>query len=215
MAEMKQTDVRVVLIGDIVGSRLARDRRRVHRLLTAQLERVNAELVPVDPVDVTAGDEFQGGFGRLGQALAAVGRIRWGLLPDVDLRFGVGRGEVTVLDPRTNTQDGPAWWAARDAIHTTEELAARPATSHTRTTYRSAPDDPYAPAVNAALLCQDHMVGSLDDRSIRILRGLMSDQTQVAIAEAEGISPPAVSQRVIKHGLDIIVSAQRRLEMLS
>ena len=82
-----------------------------------------------------------------------------------------------------------------------------------RTAYRLAEgsDGPGEAAVNAALQCRDHLVGSLDDRSRRILGGLMSATTQTEIAAAEGISPSAVSQRVRRDGLGVLLSAAAEL----
>ena len=46
-------------------------------------------------------------------------------------------------------------------------------------------------AVNAALLCRDHLVGSLSDRSVRLLRGLMDPHTtQSELAHARRASAP-------------------------
>ena len=91
----------------------------------------------------------------------------------------------------------------------------QPGFAHTRTTFRAA--DTVAttsPAINAALLCRDHLLGSLDDRSLRILKGLMSNRTKKELAAAEGISPSAVSQRASRDGLDLIVVASQYLRSL-
>ena len=66
-------------------------------------------------------------------------------------------------------------------------------------------------AINAALICRDHLLGSLDERSIRILKGLLSNHTKKDIAAAEGISASAVSQRAGRDGLDLIVQASQYL----
>ncbi len=208
--------MRAVLIGDVVGSRRTRDRQELHATLARVLEDANAARAPLDPLRITVGDEFQGGFTTLGSALALGQVVRLALLVlGVDVRLGLGWGMVEVLDARAGTQDGPGWWAAREAIETTKALQSQAGTRHVRTSYQPAVDDPREPAVTAALLCRDHMVGSLDDRSIRILRELMADRTQLDIAEAEGISASAVSQRIRRHGLDVLVTAQTRLEALT
>jgi len=69
-------------------------------------------------------------------------------------------------------------------------------------------------AVNAALICRDHLLGSLDERSIRIVRGLMTGRTKKDLAAAEGISASAVSQRASRDGLDLIVLASQYLRSL-
>jgi hypothetical protein len=55
------------------------------------------------------------------------------------------------------------------------------------------------------------MLGSLDERSIRILRGLVHNQSKKELADEEGISASAVSQRAGRDGLDLIVTASQYL----
>jgi hypothetical protein len=69
-------------------------------------------------------------------------------------------------------------------------------------------------AVNAALICRDHLLRSLDGRSLRIVKGLMTGQTKKELAAAEGISASAVSQRASRDGLDLIVVASQYLRSL-
>ncbi len=210
------SEERVLLIGDVVGSRLARNRRELHETLSGHLAAATARHHPLDPLRVTVGDEFQGGFAGLGVALRVAEELRVGLLADgVDVRTGLGRGAVELLDEDTGAQDGPGWWAARDAVEEAKDLAERPGSRHVRTRYRSAGADPLEPAVAAALLCRDHVVGSLDDRSIRILRGLMSGRSHRDVAEEEGISASAVSQRARRHGLEVLLEAADRLAELT
>jgi len=200
---MREGEARVLatLLGDLVGSRGARDRAAVHGRVRAALARVNEQLSPVTPLRVTAGDEFQGTF-------------RLDLAPVTDVRLGLGWGEVTLLDAAQDTQDGPGWWAARAAIEWVGRTQEQPPTRAVRTAYRRAEDtpgpDPHA--VNAALLCRDQVMGSLDERSLRILRGLITDVTQNDIARAEGISASAVSQRVRRDGLGVLVAASAELQ---
>ena len=208
------TSVVAVLIGDVVRSRDVPDRRALHARLLAALDLVSERTGPREPIRVTVGDEFQGVFDRVGAAVDAALRLRLELLPDVDTRYGLGWGPVTRLDAQT--QDGPAWWAARDAIDWVREAEDHPATRHARTAYRSAAvGSPDPDAVNAALLCRDHVVGSWDERSQRIMRGLMEKRSQAELAETEGISASAVSQRVRGDGLGIVLTASGWLAAMS
>src|SRR5690606_39623358 len=50
-----------------------------------------------------------------------------------------------------------------------------------------------------------------DERALRLLRGLLAGRTQAELAEDEGISPSAVSQRVRNDGLAVIVAADEML----
>jgi hypothetical protein len=54
-------------------------------------------------------------------------------------------------------------------------------------------------------------MGSLDDRSMRILGGLVAGRSKTEIARAEDISTSAVSQRAQRDGLDVIVAASAML----
>lgn len=189
------------VIGDVVGSRRAPDRRALHQRLAGVLETVG--------FGFTVGDEFQGTHPTVGMAIDAALHVRLAVAPDIDIRFGIGWGSVAVLDPSTGIQDGPGWWAARAAIEWTATAQRQPGLAMVRTSYRRDADTggPDPAAVNAALLCRDHLLGSLDDRSLRIFKGLLTNHTKKDIAAEEGISASAVSQRAGRDGLDLLLAA--------
>ena len=211
MAE-KKVSRGVALIGDIVESRTHRDRQALHDAVEAALQRANTDVPVDDPAVITLGDEFQGVYPTLGDALRASFFIRAELHGTADVRFGVGRGAVSTLDPVRGIHDGPAYWAARDAIVLAEEKAGRAQTRTSRTAYL-APDEPpeQVAAVQAALDCLDFMVGSLSTTSRRILGGLMQGRAQHDLAAAVGISPSAVSQRVRRDGIGVALEAMTTL----
>jgi hypothetical protein len=204
------TSLKAMLIGDVVGSRGAVDRRALHRTLTKAL--VTIAVDAVDPPAFTVGDEFQGSYPSVGAAIDAALALRLAVAPGIDIRFGIGWGEATMLDRDSGIQDGPGWWAAREAIEWTAIVQKQAGLAQVRTSYRTAdPDGAAADPINAALMCRDHLLGSLDERSIRILRGLVNDRTKRELAADEGISASAVSQRAARDGLDLIVAASQRL----
>jgi hypothetical protein len=205
-----EPSLRATLIGDVVGSRTFADRAGAHRLLNKALRGVAKDAI--DPPAFTVGDEFQGAFASVGLAIAAALSLRLAVAPDIDVRFGIGWGTVTMLDETAGIQDGPGWWAAREAIEWTASAQRQPGLALVRTSYR-VNDDGRADvdAVNAALFCRDHLLGSLDDRSTRIVKALLDNQTKKDIAASEGISPSAVSQRASRDGLDLIVLASEYL----
>jgi hypothetical protein len=205
-----EPSLRATLIGDVVGSRTFADRAGAHRLLNKALRGVAKDAI--DPPAFTVGDEFQGAFESVGLAIAAALSLRLAVAPDIDVRFGIGWGTVTMLDETAGIQDGPGWWAAREAIEWTASAQRQPGLALVRTSYR-VNDDGRADvdAVNAALFCRDHLLGSLDDRSTRIVKALLDNQTKKDIAASEGISPSAVSQRASRDGLDLIVLASEYL----
>lgn len=216
MSEMMPPASPCVVIGDLVASRTATDRRAVHDALAGALEETERAVPSLRGLGVTVGDEFQGAYATLGAALDAALRVRLLLLPAADVRVGVGRGAATVLDPERGVEDGPAWWAARDAVDAVEAQAERAPTRLLRTGFRDAAGPgALADAVNATLLCRDHLVGSMSQRSLRLLRGLMDpDITQAQLAEREGVSASAVSQRVRVDGIGAVLAAHDLLRGL-
>lgn len=205
------------LIGDVVASRRSGDRAVLHERLTDLLARINEACEPATPLRITVGDEFQGTFATLGEALRASLRLRLGLLPEHDVRHGLGWGEVRVLQDDPPVEDGPGWWAARDAIHEVQEAQEHPGSRYRRTSYRLAAgaEGPDPALVGALLLVRDAAVGGLSDRSASVLRGLLAGQTQREIADAQHITPSAVSQRVRTDGLAALVAADQELGRMS
>ncbi|MGN0064215.1 MAG: SatD family protein [Nocardioides sp.] len=202
------------LIGDVVLSRRSVDRQRLHDTLSAALaeanDRFDGELA------ITVGDEYQGSFATLGAALGAAWWLQVHLQPEVDVRHGVGTGEVRLLDEVSGVQDGPGWWAAREAIETVEASARRPRTRSARTRYVAAQDDraDLQAAVNAALAGRDQIMTGLDARGLSVLRGMLAGTSQQQLALDEGISASAVSQRVRAQGVGVLLQMNDWLEGL-
>lgn len=176
------------VIGDLVGSRRAADRAAVHHRLVAALAATNAAVEPLQPLEPTVGDEFQGAYATRAAAAHAALLVRLHTLPLVDVRAGIGFGEAETIDAARSPriQDGPAWWAARAAL----EHLARPRSGAQRAWYSG----PGAEEENAYLTVRDALLERLPDRGPRLLLAALAGETQRAIAEAEGISPSAVSQ---------------------
>ena len=215
MARMKRrpSAPRATLIGDVVGSRTFADRRALHRRVTAALASVAENAV--DAPALTVGDEFQGAYQTVGLAIDATLTLRLTLAPHVDVRFGLGWGAVTALDEESGIQDGPGWWAARAAIEWTAATQQQPGMTQVRTAFRNdtgAGADPRA--INAALMCRDHLLGSLDERSLRILAGMRAGRTKKELAMEEGISASAVSHRAGRSGLDLLLAVAAELREL-
>ena len=200
------------LIGDVVGSRSSEDRGAMHRAVTDALEVANELPGVVTPLRVTVGDEYQGCFASLGEAITAALVLRLRLMPEIDVRHGLGWGDVTVLQEEPRVEDGPGWWAARAAIEDVELRAQERATRALRTGY-ALPDDGKGAdpaAVNAALLAHDLLLDEVNGRGLSVLRGMLSGMTQVEIAALLDVSPSAVSQRV-RGGLESLRAVQELL----
>lgn len=185
-------DTLYTVIGDLVGSRQVPDRAAVQRALQDALDGVNRSVPVLQAFEPTVGDEFQGACATLHDAVLAALLARLALLPLVDARSGIGHGSVTVHDAAHTPllQDGPGWWAAREAVTT---LDARRDSSRTWFV------GPEQGGVNAFLLCRDQIVERLNDRGLRILRLALLGHPQKEIAEREGIWPSAVSQQFTRN----------------
>jgi hypothetical protein len=191
------------VIGDVVGSRRLADRSSAQRAINEALARVNVLLSPAQAFEATIGDEFQGATTGLGDAVLATLLVRLHLLPAVDVRCGIGYGDVGVLDPdrRPLLQNGPGWWAARDALVDLERRRGAAA----RTWYGG----PDAGHVTAFLITRDALVERLNERGLRLLRGALEGRTQRELAAEEGISASAISQQFAR-GVGALRDAHRR-----
>jgi hypothetical protein len=206
----------VALLGDVVASRRHADPDVRRERVAAALSLANERLETIQPLTPTIGDEFQGLFSDVVSALDATLVVRSALLGEVDVRFGIGSGELFEYDPARAPfeQDGPAWWAAREAVDLVRELSQRheqPRGLRTRWVDAGA-DPPLAvAAANAFLLCRDELVAAMDPRDAAAMLGLLADEPLTKIAEAEGVSVSALSQRAIRGGLYAIRRAHLEL----
>lgn len=207
-------DVQVALIGDLVGSRRSSDRGQVQQDLVAALAIANETTIAMQALNPTIGDEFQGVYADVGSALRASLVVRLALPAEVDFRCGIGVGTLEVVGTSEygRTQDGPAWWAARDAI---VEAKRRESGQHkllrswfaVSERQQSEGGGLDADLVNAFLLCRDELVSRLDARQRRLVLGALRGTSQKELAASEGISPSAVSQSLRRAGAFAIIGA--------
>ncbi|MGY0386196.1 SatD family protein [Nocardioides sp. WG-D5] len=201
------------VIGDLVGSRTKSDRAKVHEVFAAAIEEINREWRPITPLRITVGDEYQGAFETVGAAIQATFRLRIALDPVVGVRHGIGWGATRVLRDDPRVEDGPGWWSARAAIEAAEAAENKAATRGVRTWYQPAEEagGPDPAAVNAALIARDELYSRLDRSSVSVLSGMLSAMSQKAMADELDITPSAVSQRVRRDGIAVIVRADELL----
>lgn len=207
----------VALIGDVVKSRAQADRAALQRELIAVLEQVNQRESSIQELAPTIGDEFQAVYADLRSALRVTLLLRLSLPDGLDCRFGIGLGDVVVVGRSDYglTQDGSAWWSAREAIEETKRRETR-RNKTLRTWFVTAdPSSIDAGIVNVALLARDELVTSLSDRSRRLTRGHLLGETQQALAAAEGITQGAVSQNLRSSGGLALIAGHELLEPLT
>jgi hypothetical protein len=186
---------RYAVIGDLVGSRTQPSRAQAQEQLLTALAEVNARVRAVQPLEPTIGDELQGVYETRSEAMYATVLVRLALPEPLDCRFGIGVGAVEIVGASAYglTQDGSAWWSARAAIDATKAMQRQVPGLRTRIvrTDEHQEDD----VANAYLLCRDTIVSGFDARQRRIALGVLDGRTLATIAQDEGISTSAVSQR--------------------
>lgn len=187
------------LVGDVVDSRQHPDRAQLQSTLTTLLDAVDAQVG--GNLAITVGDEFQGRYRTLGEAVEASLRIHLAAHGSVQVRIGLGWGEVVVEAPDRGLmgQDGPAWWRARDAIDT---LAGPAGAGRTRVATGTSWDQ----LLNAYLILRDSVMGGWDDVDVSILSALLAGDTQRAIAGRLDLHESSVSRRVHRRGIGAVLA---------
>lgn len=193
----------VALLVDVVSSRTAA-RRDLHAALRAGADEVNRDVEALSPLRTTVGDEMQGVYPTLGDALRASIWLRLELAPTWDVRCGIGGGEVTEVGD--GIQDGSAWWRAREAIDWVKALAAKPGHASARTAIRDGRANAM-PVADAMARLVDAHVARLRPGALASLHGLLRGHDNAAVAAAQGITASANSQRIANNGLRPLADA--------
>ena len=200
---------RFAVIGDLVGSREQPSRGWAQEQFLAALEVVNALLPALQPLEPTIGDELQGVYEDLHSALYATLLVRLALPESMDCRFGIGAGEVEIVGASNYglTQDGQAWWSAREAID-----AAKSKRRHFPglRTWIMREGSEGGDIVNSYLLVRDELVSGFDGRQRRIALAEIHGKSLSQIAADEGISTSAVSQRH-RAGISVLLESIREV----
>lgn len=217
---MDPADPFYTLIGDVVESRRSASRVELQEHLKAALTTINGLFGGMRaPLEATIGDEFQGSFWTAAEAIGASLLLRLHLLrAGIDTRYGLGFGPVMVFTRRVPvTQDGPGWWAARDAIEVCRHLAEQSSTHYLRTYFVAGENWPperrgEEATLNSFLLCRDAMVDRMKQQTRNRLYGLLLGKSQAEIAAEEGATQGAVSQSLSRSNAFAVLASQRLLE---
>lgn len=210
----------VAVIADIISSRESASRDDVQR----GVEQAAMEVDRTYPWALqkwypTVGDEFQAAFRTVDDALLSTLYLQLALPDGVGCRFGIGLGGMVPVESRLGDriQDGPGWWAARDAVDRAHELADTRLPS-TRSWFlvdpdSSAHDRAIEGPVNAYLAARDHLIDDIAPRARRAVFLLWCGYPQKKIAEIEQVSPSAVSQTLNKPSVLALRLGAETLEM--
>ncbi|WP_062303775.1 SatD family protein [Demequina subtropica] len=184
------------VIVDIVRSRELKDRVAGQAAVLEAFADAERDVSAVRPLGATVGDEFQGVYRTVADAIRATTLAVLALPDEVEVRTGIGLGEVVEVEG--DISDGSAWWRARDAI---EEAHRREDAGQTavRAWCVGGPGDD-AGMTSSVLLLRDHVLGRMKARERRIAAGVIRGERQEAIAARESISQGAVSQSAHRSG---------------
>lgn len=207
-----------VVVGDVVTSRRFVDADVLVDGLRTCLDRVNAAVPGRRDLHIVAEDAFQGTWDSLADMAMATVRLR--LVTDdlvlatidgedepVDVRVGIAHGQVSADGtPANEVVD-----AARGARSMAQDLPARAKWPPSLRTVVAGTSE-HAALLRAYLMLQDQLLARMDARDRRALLGLMDDERQVDIAEALGVTQPAIARRVRDRGALAIMRALRVLD---
>jgi len=196
----------IAVIADIVGSRRLHDRADAQRVFDETIARVESEHpLAEQPLRPTVGDEQQGVYRTLDDALAGVLLLQLALPDGIEFRYGIGVGEIRAIESaHRELTDGPGWWAAREAIETVHARQER-AVPSTRSWIVAGPGQDermrsQVATANAYLLARDAIVARMTDRERRLAYGRIGGHSQKSLAAQEGITQPAVSKALRSSG---------------
>ncbi len=158
---------------------------------------------PAREFERTAGDEIQGVADKPESLLEIVTT----LLRDGPWRIGVGIGPVDLPLPRSPREgSGPAFVAAREAVHAARPTSARLAARWRDTTTRPAAGAPLGAAARhtryaeSALMLYAHLLRGRTEQGWAVVDLVEQGLSQREVAAALGISASAVSQRLRRAG---------------
>lgn len=201
----------IAVLADIVGSRGLRDRSAAQGVLDETIAAVEQDLpLALRPLTPTVGDEQQGVYRSLDDALVSLLMIQLRLPDGIAFRFGIGIGDVRAVESvHGELSDGPGWYSARAAIDTVHAREGR-AVPRTRTWIVGAPgqDEVMASTIaasNAYLLARDELVGAMSERERRLTYGRLMGRSQSDLAAEEGITQPSVSKSLRTAGATAIL----------
>ncbi|SEI94078.1 SatD family protein [Demequina mangrovi] len=195
------------VIVDIVRSRALADRAAAQSAVVDCFARAEQGAGVIGSLRATVGDEFQGVYASLADAIRVTTLAALTLPEEVEVRAGIGLGEVVEVEG--DISDGSAWWRARDAIdeaHRREDAGE----SAVRAWCVGGPGDDAGMAASVLLL-RDHVLSRMKARERRIAASLLEGERQSDIAARESISQAAVSQAAHRSGA---VALREALEAL-
>ena len=204
------------LIGDIIESRSLANRAKIQEALSQALnglnERYQGHLASC--FSLTLGDEFQGLLKVGAPIFQMIDELRLAL-PDLNLRFGLGLGEIlTSINPAVSLgADGPAYWRAREAIQQVHQQ------HHYETVhiYLLTGRDERDAVLNHSLALSEFVRSSWIQSQMETFRTILnlgyyqSRFDQKLVATALGLSSSAFAKRMKSSGIKLYLDVKNDL----
>ena len=188
----------IAIIGDIHDSRLLEDREEVQKKLLDVLKFINKKYQKdwVSKCSISMGDSFQGLLKLSSPFMQIIFDIELALFP-VQLRFGVGIGEVTTAIDPLNSQinDGPAYHHARQAIEIIEQSEQQYATRKTNIYLSDQKKCEEVKLINAIFALNTAIKSKWSNRQTEIIKTYLSNnENQYETAHALDIGQSSISK---------------------
>ncbi|MGB4135989.1 MAG: SatD family protein [Microbacterium sp.] len=206
----------IAVIADIVGSRRLEDRSEAQRLFDDTIARVEKQHpLAVQPLRPTFGDEQQGVYARLDDALLSLLLLQLSLPEGLEFRFGVGVGDVRAFaSAHGELSDGTGWYAAREAIEIVQERQRGMPGIRTWIVGALEQDEVMTSTIaasNAYLLLRDDALARMSARERRLTLGRLEGRSQRELAAQEGITQPSVSKALRGSGAIALLAGIEQL----
>lgn len=192
----------IAIIGDIVDSQTLTDRSQVQNQLQKVLKYINNKYKAHISANfaITLGDEFQGLLKRPDFILHIIQEIEFAVYP-VEIRFGIGMGEVTTAIQRNKSReiDGPAYHRARRMMEEIKDGSTRYEKVERNIMFASASEDnPSDSLVNATLSISYVVKKSWTAKQVKTIQAyLTADKNQYRTSEILDVGQPTVSRSLL------------------
>lgn len=188
----------IAIIGDIYDSRLLEDRKKVQKNLLNVLDSINKKYQKeiVSKFSISMGDSFQGLLKISSPFMQIIFDIQLELFP-VEMRFGIGIGEITTTIDSSNSQlnDGPAYHHARKAIEFIEQSEQQYATRKTNIYLSDQRERKEMDLINAIFALNKAINSKWSNRQTEIIKSYLSNnENQYETAHALDIGQSSVSK---------------------
>lgn len=192
----------IALIGDIVDSQKIEDRSQIQEKLHDVLDHINLKYKEYISANfaITLGDEFQGLLKKPDYILRIIHEIEFSLYP-IEIRFGIGLGEVTTTIHRLKSQeiDGPAYHRARKMMDEIKDHSNRYEKVERNIMFASmSHSNPRDDLVNATLAMCFVIKKSWTNKQRKTIQAyLANEKNQYQTSKALGVGQPTVSRSLL------------------